>query len=776
MNYKRISLNKKAWQFTTSILVLLLLPIQIADACGPVRYSFMGYSFINPKIVDADNHLFPFFTGFESMAELARKEIETQYLNNSEEWVARICENALEPDVRQLVYRTDREELNLLRTAILSKNMPIPIRLRSNSFAKYLHRKKCIETIDYLLYAKSCEPHVIAGDPWEEPQRNVEAMQALIEEGKKAFKKVDSHYIRLRYAYQMVRLAHYAKDYEQTLALYDFLIPKIDITYFNDRPSLIYYWLMGHRAGALMALGQNIEASYYYADIFQNCPSRRQSAFQSFYLKSDEEWAECLKLCKSDHERAMIYAIRANARDSRALEEMEKIHDLDPLNPDLEVLMIKEIKELEKDLLGIEFNNNRNLNQRIYNRPRTGAGDYVIDLQNFARKVRLAHDARRPKFWQMAEGYLQLIAGDYYKARLTLIEVLDLTTNPELKEQIEVLLIAQKIALLEGVNDSVEQVVYDIRLDEPLYKKYRDLPDFLRDRLTKLYEDYNEPGKAFICQHDLTDLRLNPQQIIIDDLLKTSSKPDRNSLEILMTTDENGENMTNALWDLKATLYMQDHNYEAALEIYKEIPRDDWDDFGIYDPFRPTIRDCMSCPHSQDSIDQFNKGEFLEELLDLQYKTKAELGNNASFYLKIGVGLYNTTYFGHSWRLMDYYRFGSSWNYLRNGKDVFRYAGSAFGNKEMLDVSQALYFFERARIAAVDPELAAKATFMAAKCELAQFYTSKAYTPPASPNQMPYIPPEYTVNYERLKTNYVETKFYQDLLEECQFFRAYALK
>ncbi|MCB0641077.1 MAG: hypothetical protein KDC44_05530 [Phaeodactylibacter sp.] len=776
-NSKSCSSNKfRQLIAALSTLFLLWLPTQLADACGPVTARFRGYSFINPKIVDNETATYPFFAGFESLAQLGRKNVELQSLNNSQEWNIKICENALEEDIRQVIYRTDQEELNLLRTAALSKNMPIPIRLRSNTFAKYLHRNKCVETIDYLLYAKACEPHVTIDDPWATPKRDTIAMQGLIEEGLKAFRKTDSHYIRLRYAYQIVRLAHYTKAYQRCLELYDYLLPKIDVATFDGKLSLIYYWMLGHKAGALMALGRNVEASYLYAIIFQKCPSRRQSAFQSTRLKSDEDWANCMRLCQDDRERAMLFAIRANARDSRALEEMRKIHELDPTNPDLEVLMVKEIKELEKDLLGIEFNNNKGLNERLFNRPRAGAGDYVIELQKFAREIRLANDARRTKFWQMAEGYLQLIAGDYYAARLTLLEVKEVTTNPALLEQINVLLIAQKIALLEGVNDSIEQVVYDIRLDEPLYRKYPDFADFLRDRLTKLYEEYDEPGKAFICQHDLRVLRFNPQKEIIDDLLKTATKPDRNSLEILMTTDTNGQNITNALWDLKATLYMQAHNYEAALEIYKEIPRDQWNKFGVFDPFRPTVRDCFSCPHSRDSIDQFNKGEFLEEILDLQYRSKAELGDNATFFLKIGVGLYNASYFGHSWKLMDYFRDGTNWNKMRTGRTVFSYPGAALGNKEMLDVSQALYFFERARIAATDPEQAAKATYMAAKCELAQFYQSPAYEPPPCCNQIPAVPEEYSTNYKRLKDHYSETRFYEELLEECQFFRVYALK
>lgn len=780
-NYSASSLSTRAlWLGISSFLIgllWLLLPTGPADACGPVA-SFQGYSFLNREIVDTSLAAYGFFTGFESMFGLLQEEEHRTEVDNIEEWRIKVCEDALDSDIRYVLFKSDPADLQQLRTSIQSKNMPMPLRLRDNSFANYLQRNGCLETVNYLLYAKACEPHVTAPEnDWEEPKRNQAAMQALIDQGIAAFEATASHYIKMRYAYQLIRLAHYKKDYEQALKLYDYLVPKFDVEEFEGKPSIIYYWILGHQAGCLKALGRYVEASYIYADIFAHCPSRRQSSFQSFYLKTDEDWKACLLLCKTDQERAMLYGIRANARDSRALEEMEEMYRLYPQDPELELLLVKEIRELEKDLLGIEFNNMRNWNQRLFNRPRPFAGDYVIELQKFVRQLHLEGQVRRPKLWHLAEGYLQLIAGDYYKAGQTLLEVNEKTTNPELKEQIAILLLAQQIALLEGVNDTIEQTIYDIRLHNSLYRKYRDLPDFLRDKSAHLYEEYGEKGKAFILQHSLQDLKLNPNHPLIDDLLAISTKADRNPLEILLTTDAQGRDITNALWDLKATLYMQQNNYEAALEMYKEIPRAEWDRFAISDPFRPTIRDCFSCPHSKDTSDLFNKGEFFQEILDLQYKARAEPDKSATYYLKIGVALYNTSYFGHSWHMLDYFRSGSTWDRMRRDEDqVFTKDGAALGNKELLDLSQPLYFFERARLTTVDPELAAKATFMAAKCELAQFYQSELYQAPPCCNRIPEIPDTYTTQYQRLKETYGDTQFYQELLEECQFFRVYALK
>ena len=54
-----------------------------------------------------------------------------------------------------------------------------------------------------------------------------------------------------------------------------------------------------------------------------------------------------------------MYALRAHADESRAVEEMIKIYDLNPYNENLELLLVNEVKKLEKDLLGLEFNDKR---------------------------------------------------------------------------------------------------------------------------------------------------------------------------------------------------------------------------------------------------------------------------------------------------------------------------------------------------------------------------------------------------------------------------------
>ncbi|MFQ5446390.1 MAG: hypothetical protein ACE5FF_05600, partial [Saprospiraceae bacterium] len=490
-------------------LTLSLIPQSFSRACIPYDSGFRGYTFVNMDILkEADRtERAPLFLHFDRLyREFFEKADQVNQNENLAEWSERFCGFVKEADLTYLIYKAPAEDLELLRTAAQSKSLPVPYRLQDNDFAQYLWRKKCLETIDYLIFAKRCEPHVVARDSWQPPPKDVEAMQRLIAAGKKKFKRTKSDYMRLRYAYQIVRLAHYAGQYEQTLELYDKLIPQVDKQSARWAESIIPWWILGHKAGALRKLGRNVEASYYYALIFKNCTGRRASAYQSFLIKTDAEWEECLRLCQSDAERATLYVIRAADEDSKAVEDMREIYRLDPANENLEVLLVEEVRKMERNLLGLDFNDNKAHNKRYQHLPRPGVGDYIIKLQKFVRQCRLEGVVARPQLWHIAEGYLEFLAGDYYAAERTLREAGEGVKDDLLKEQLTVFGLALKIAELEKPDAATEEFAADIIKKNELYKKYGSFPDYLKDRMAALYEKNGQPGKAFLCQHPLDAL------------------------------------------------------------------------------------------------------------------------------------------------------------------------------------------------------------------------------------------------------------------------------
>lgn len=761
------------------IAICAFLPTNFPDACGLYDNDVYGYSFWKSEIVAQKSDYAPYFLNFADMSKYYEEIQKVQVEDNLIEWQKKVCESASIEDIAAVIYSGTLTELNLLKTIIQSGNRYPSGRFKQNQFAAFLNSNACSETINYLIYAKKCEPLALALDPWNEDTKDYPAMQDLIREGQKRFKKTNSQFLKLRYAYQIIRLAHYRKDYAYVIELYDYLLPKIDPVLVNGVKSLIYWWILGHKAGAELQLGNNIEAAYLFSRIFAQCPSKRESAFRSFSIKNKEEWNEVLKKCKNDRERAVIYSLRANAADSRAIEDMMTIYELDPLSRHLEVLLVKEIKELERDLLGLKWNSHKYRNKKLHSIPRVMAGDYVIELQQFARNLRKEKKVANPNLWYLAEGYLELLAGDNYAAAQTFKEVRPLIQEEALTEQLKVFELALEITAFNKIDDKIERTAYDIIKDNDVYKSAKSFPNFLRDRMSVLYKKNDHPGKAFRSEHQILALKTNLQEDVINDLMNVCLNDNRNPFERLMVENKNGELITNELWDMKAVLALQDYQLEAALLAMRKMPRTEWDKFGRFDPFRATVRDCISCPHSKDSIDLFNRGDLIIKLLDLEGEARAEPKKAPKNYFKIGIAIYNMTFFGHSWNARDYYRSGSSWDELTKGKsDVFSVNDSDYhlGNKEILNTERALYYFDKCRLLTDNQELAAKATFMAAKCELALFYQSGLYRRPKGRNTIPYIAESFQKNYKLLKEQYSETQFYQEIIEECAFFKAYATK
>lgn len=766
------------------IVLLLLAPRQLSKACTPFDRSFHGYTFINMSILKQQEReaLAPLFMRFDKLYQDYFQAAETANRNdNLAEWYERFCGEVEPEDLAFIIYKAPTQDLDLLLTATESKSLQIPVDLRDNTFAQFVFEKKCTETIEYLIFAKRCEPHVIATDPWQAPPRDEDAMQRLIAEGKIFFKNTKSPYIRLRYAYQIIRLAHYAGEYEQVLDLCDDLLPKVDRKGSRWSESIIPWWIEGHKAGALRSLGDNVQASYRYAQIFQHCPGRRASAYQSFFIKTNEQWEECLRLCQSDAERATLFAIRAFNPASKALEEMEKIYEIDPKSEYLEALLVQEIRKMERNLLGLEFNSDKAKNKRYHGIPEAYAGKYVIDLQKFVRKCRQEEQVIRPQLWLLAEGYLEFLAGDFYAAEKTFREASRQVSDKILKEQLAVFQLALQIASFEKPSQEVETLAYDILKDNELYRTYRSFPDFLKDKMTWLYEEYRQQGKAFLSQHPLKDLKPNPQEDLLDDLLAVALKPDPTSFERLLMED----NPASDLLDIKATLLMGEARLEAAAETFKRIPANLWDNYGQYNPFRETFRDCVNCYQQTDTLGlsaYFNKGELIQELIDLEYKAKGDLDGAALHYYKLGLAYYNMSYFGYGWKAMDYFRSGSTWSKLHQAKaaeghgKVYGHWQYPFGNRENTDLSRAFYFFEKARQLATSPELGAKAAFQAARCEQKIFFQTPAYKPEPCCNRIPRLPEEYLVNFSRLKEQYRNTQFFEMIVKECKYLEVYVSK
>ena len=740
---------------------------------------FYGYTFLDPGIINKNAAYAPFFMRWDDYYEryYFDQGVEIQKDENINEWIERFCGKPLKADVEYVVYQADIGEISGLHLSAADpkRKTPLPYRLAGNTFAEMIAFNGCTEVTAYLMFAKKCEPYVSRKrSEFDSKERQSAEMIAMIDEGLGRFKDTDSHFIRMRYAYQMVRLAHYAGDWSYTVDLYNYLLPKID----RKKKSIIYYWTLGHLAGALLKLGKYPEAAYRYSIIFRYCPSKRAQAYRSFLIRNDDDWEKTMRLCENDAEKSTLIILRAGGARTFLIDDMINVYDLDPANPQLDLMLVSEIQELEKIYLSTPITELKN-GPALGSLKRETATEHLLNLQKFVRKGLREKKTPNTKLWRAIEGYLDLLAGDKYAAekrwdRLENDLDDDLPYDKQLQNQIEIWHCLLDIMKLDLSSDNADNLAFRIR-SYAAFKRNPNFEPFLQQWLGAGYAAQKHPGKAILAAFDPEDLGLSPRLEVYDDLLTLANSSDPILLERTMQIDTNPERIKARLLELKGAFLLGQGQPEAALATFRKILPTEMARLPKFSPFREKFGEKINRPVTDTLL--LNRLEIAQKILDLEFRAKtAEALNDpeaAMFWYRIGIGYYNMSYFGYEWEVTDAYR--SGYNQLRLAQGpIFSLFGSPEGNRENIDVSLALSYFEKAIHTTGDPELAARAAFMAARCRQKQWFCLPDCTYRQGSNLIPVLPENYAEYYDLLMTKYSKTKFYAGIVKECKWLAAYA--
>ncbi|MCS6928541.1 MAG: hypothetical protein NZM43_03495 [Saprospiraceae bacterium] len=742
--------------------------------CDPFTRPFYGYSFLLPEIINKNAAYAPFFTRWDDYYDRYYFDLDHQREENIAEWRDRFCSLAEPEEVDFVVYQAGENDLLVLRDLAFARAEPeqMPYPFIGNTFAETLAYNGCIEVLDYLVFTRQCEPYVTLPDGgWARPQRPVEFMQQLIEEGKERFSHTSSHFLRLRYAYQIVRLAHYAGQWRQTVDLYNELMPKID----RRRPSIVYYWILGHLAGALQRLGKTAEAAYRYSIIFNHCPSKRIQAFRSFQLRDEKDWKAALRLCRNDAEQATLYLLRAAKNRPFSVDHLASIYQLDPASPHLELMLIGMVQELERIFLHTSVTQKKRKGP-IYRESKDNAAIRLIDLQRTTRRIAREGKVPRPKLWLAISVYLQILANDLSSAERALDRVSEQLTNDRydlvLKRQIEVWRLLTKLLKLDAKDETTDSIYFNLK-SEALFRKIPSFEPFAQELLSERYALNRHPGKAVLIAYGPTGILYNPQLEELDDLIRLAKSDTSIFLFKFMPIDTSMDQILARLLEIKGAYLLAQGQPEAALAVLSQIPASQISEMETFTPFKEVLHDKIHRP-TTDSL-TLNRLQIAEKLVEYERlaKASAALEDPAAawyFYL-IGLAYYNMSYFGHAWSATDFYRSGYNWTRLAQGP-VFPLRNSPNGNRENIDVSLALTYFEKALALARNPEVAARAAFMAARCQQKQWFTHPDCRYRPGSRMIPQLPEAYTRYYKELK-RYEKSNFYQRIVQECKWLPYY---
>jgi hypothetical protein len=172
-------------------------------------------------------------------------------------------------------------------------------------------------------------------------------------------------------------------------------------------------------------------------------------------------------------------------------------------------------------------------------------------------------------------------------------------------------------------------------------------------------------------------------------------------------------------------------------------------------PFTIHINDCHDCDHAAAQKTKYTRLSFAEKMFEMKNKAASKPEEAAQNYFLVANGFYNMTYFGNARLFYD------------NPIDFrhYYYSNSNEGTKEN-DCALALKYYLLARDKSTDKEFKAKCTFMAAKCEQNLWFLTRKYEDG--------IDFKSGVYFKELVKTYSTTKYFDEIVKECGYFRTFA--
>lgn len=714
---------------------------------GPDDY----YKIFDEEIFNAPL-LKPFFLSEEHFHLYDSNSELNERFANIKEWKEYFKNILATEDIDSLIYSSSLNDIVELKKYLANNKGFLRKEIKSNKFVGHLKQQPNLDFVNYLLFAKECEPHVKIFDvTWEEPIQDSTKMHLLIKEGLELYKKTNDDFLKLRYAFQIVRLAHYLNYYSLGLSLYDQLTSNLNVK------SILNYWLLSHKAGMLKLTGKQAEGNYLFAKIFDECPSRRLIAsnnYDGYY----SEYQEVLSFTKTDKEREVIMFLSSyNMSDF----EPYHLHRLNPKSEYLEIILFRRIQSLERSLLPDKYYYYQSL-EKAEEEPRYYSS-YYYNFHSMLKWINVVagyENTLRPHVWYLASGYVSILLGNSDIAKLSFSKAEKLWPKNDSKylDRLKICEILNGIDLAESIDKRFEN---EILPDLVWLKKYSGLnsKDALVYVFYKLYKRYKSEGNvlyANLCLGNFKsgyNVRRNPFKYPVDDIYSLIMSSQRTDFENFLI--ENFCYNTNDLLEIQGTRYLAEFNFEEAIKKFLSmtVPTDTLHS----DPFIIHINDFPNYDRYKPKEVVYTKLTFAKKMVELSDLAVKDKSNSDKYYYLLANGYYNITHFGNSLLAADYY--GDS--YSVPASDNFNQ--KRYSEFELLDCSLARQYYEKAMVITKNRELASECCFMAAKCEQNEYFIS-----PYSNNER--VPMEYRTNFYKLLQNYSDTQFYQEALKECKYF------
>jgi hypothetical protein len=725
-----------------------------------------------------------YYTDYNSYDEYGYKPLN----DNSQSW-KRYTGNAVsDDDIDSFVYSYNAKDvMNIYQHILKGYKLNVPATVAQNGFTKWLIKNKNHETALYLAFAKECEPYARPIEEYWDNSRNEylikkrdsAAMQEMVHVGIKRIISAVNPEIKLRYAYQCMRMAFYSGEYAQTTMIFNTLV--------SPAKHVIYYRCLSLKAGALYKTKKYKEAAYLYSHVFDSSNDLKQQAHQSFKWATSGKIDDVLPLCRTDHERAVLYIMKGlysfESENKDMVSTLEKAYQLDPKAKGIEVLMSRGVSILEEELL----------TAAIAGKP--AKSKKGKDLILLSQKIATEGKCGSVPFWHIASAYLCMLSGDITNCKkyldkaaryklshteqdthsiitaLYIISKNGAITAVSEKELLPILKSIQRQKSLDGWHNQYDRLMQDI-LISVLQERYL----LQKDTIKAIY--CNSKNASYYQPYSWSDVYSDDLYSYAGPLLEGSSvaqlqkieafilKKDKTPFEVWLT--ENTIYPSDKIFELEGTKYIRMLQFDKAVEVFKNLPDTLLNKWILPDAFVSHLTDYTAWNRSDSGV-TYTKLTFAKRMLELQQKLEIAPGDYRAAY-QYANGLYSMSYYGKSFRAFAYYRSSADFKAYYATKER---KSCSPADLNYYTVSLAEHYYKQAFANTTDPEQKARCLFLAAKCWQKNCPVKNEEEYFFGDEQLYYKNALQNPYFSQMKNGYANTTFFKKTRGTCSYLRDY---
>ncbi|MBK7037360.1 MAG: hypothetical protein IPI31_02745 [Bacteroidetes bacterium] len=754
--------------------ILFIIPIQIANSCAwgydedeltllPFRQEFINYPELYPFLYSYHYWKGGLTDWAENGGESETELFESKGVN-VQNWVEYFGNKISDTDIESVIYNSGTEDILGIEDYLKGKGT-LSDKWKNNELIDFWKNNYPSKSFQYLLFAMRVEPYVAQSDWWNETVRDMESLKEIAREAEKFAKSSKDPFLKLRYTYQAMRAAHYSKDYEKCLSLYDQFIGNT-----KKEESVIYYWCLSLRAGAYWRLNKFAEASYYNSIVFDRCLSRRLYSERDFWIDNETTWQQCLAMCKNDHEKNILWLLTGINQNNSAVPALQEMLKLDPGSKEIELLLAREVEKIQRTYMPGRWSFDYGGEMEELNSSWVESND-ISEVYAIIQQAITINKMQTPAYWYNAAAFLLYLKKDFAGSEMYCKKAMEnAVIQSAMWSQAKITSILNKIESLGTITKENEVIIQpDLEWlatnEGALYANKSDARRIVMYQLMKYYLAADKPVQAEMCRANAVeyyDIYEQPEKAPISELFNYFTNKNNSQFDKFLAAQYPYD--ADDMLEIKGTLLMREGRFKEAIGIFSGMKDTLHPNMTLpADPFVIHIYDCHDCDFVEYPGD-YTKLSLCQKIVELEGKLKKDSENKTEIQHLLGNAYYNMSYWGNAWMALDYYRCHGCELSKVDPNDSY-----SWYYNDIYDLDKAKYYYQLAAEGSRGKEFAALNYFMLAKCEQNEYYRSDDFDYENANG----LKENYRTNFSIIKNEYSETEFYQKAIGECKYFDYY---